>query len=477
MVSIKKPFHPLGENTKDNHAFFIHNQTLQDSAFMNILNYKLDTTNELLTARIGLLTIAHTINTLDLSNIIDQHFPILGSNRALKASTFINVLVLSQHEGGKCLDDTTHIAKDKALRFVTNQKVPTPQSIGIWLRRLGQSNQGIKALQAVNKTILKATLNQSKHITLDIDATEVIANKTDTQWTYNNNKGYMPMVGHIAQTGQIVASDFRAGNVAPAKDNLTFIKKCQSALPAGVKVNKLRIDAAGYQASIIDYCFANQIEFAIRAKMCQSLKQILIDKDNNWQPLCHKDGKAIKGQETFRMQHFIGKDGKVFELIVQRTQIIGQVELDLDLDTNNTQNSDQITNGQYIYRAIATNLDHLSDSEIIHFYNQRAEDSENRIKELKNDFGAKQMPCGDFNASALYFDICALSYNLFALMRQLLPLEFANKRAKYVRNRLYAIAAKVIQHGRQVIVKCQAQYYDLLTQVLNNIKAFKPLLS
>ncbi|CAB5501714.1 hypothetical protein AZO1586I_848 [Bathymodiolus thermophilus thioautotrophic gill symbiont] len=45
------------------------------------------------------------------------------------------------------------------------------------------------------------------------------------------------------------------------------------------------------------------------------------------------------------------------------------------------------------------------------------------------------MPCADFNANALYFDICSLSYNLFALMRQILPLEFANKRAKYVRNR------------------------------------------
>jgi hypothetical protein len=60
------------------------------------------------------------------------------------------------------------------------------------------------------------------------------------------------------------------------------------------------------------------------------------------------------------------------------------------------------------------------------------------------------------------------------LDKKLLPLEFANKRAKYVRNRL---AAKVLQHGRQVIVKCQAQYYNLLAQVLNNIKAFKPLLS
>jgi hypothetical protein len=32
------------------------------------------------------------------------------------------------------------------------------------------------------------------------------------------------------------------------------------------------------------------------------------------------------------------------------------------------------------------------DSKVIHFYNQRGEDSENRIKELKNDFGARQMP-------------------------------------------------------------------------------------
>jgi hypothetical protein len=38
-------------------------------------------------------------------------------------------------------------------------------------------------------------------------------------------------------------------------------------------------------------------------------------------------------------------------------------------------------------------------------------------------------------------------------MHQLLPLEFANKRAKYIRHRLYAIAAKVIKTGRKVIIR------------------------
>jgi hypothetical protein len=37
---------------------------LYTTAFMKILNYKLSSTNELLTARIGLLATAHTINTL-----------------------------------------------------------------------------------------------------------------------------------------------------------------------------------------------------------------------------------------------------------------------------------------------------------------------------------------------------------------------------------------------------------------------------
>ncbi|VVM25674.1 hypothetical protein BSPWISOXPB_7710 [uncultured Gammaproteobacteria bacterium] len=322
---------------------------------MNILNYKLDTTNELLTSRIGLITLAHTIQVLDLSKTIDQHFPALGSNCALKASTFINTLVLSQHEGGECLDDVVHIAKDKALRLVTNQQVPTPQAIGTWLRRLGKDNQGIKALRKANKTLLKATLNNCKNITLDIDASEVIANKADAQWTYKGNKSYMPMVGHIAQTGQIVATDFRAGNVSPNTDNLGFIKTCQDALPKGTNIKKLRIDAAGYQASIIDYCLENDIEFSIRAKMCQSLKDILVDKDNQWQPLVDKKGKAIDGQATFRMRHFMGDEGKVFDLIVQRSVVTGQVELDLGLDlnlnsNNNTQAPEQITTGPYIYK-------------------------------------------------------------------------------------------------------------------------------
>ena len=41
------------------------------------------------------------------------------------------------------------------------------------------------------------------------------------------------MVGHIAETGQVVAVDFRQGNIPPAQDNLAFIQQCQQSLPEG----------------------------------------------------------------------------------------------------------------------------------------------------------------------------------------------------------------------------------------------------
>ncbi len=107
-------------------------------------------------------------------------------------------------------------------------------------------------------------------MTLDIDATEIIAHKADAQWTYNKNKGFMPMVGHIAETGQVVAVDFRHGNVPPAQDNLAFIQQCQQSLPEGCALNALRIDAAGYQTKIIEYCDTQGIEYAIRTKSRQN---------------------------------------------------------------------------------------------------------------------------------------------------------------------------------------------------------------
>jgi hypothetical protein len=446
-------------------------QWVKQPGLMKILPYQIDTTNDLLTSRAGLLSIAELMKSTGLAERIDASFPPPGSNRGFKPSVFIQTLILMQHEGGFHLDDVKHIQGDEALRTVLGLvQVPTADALGDWLRRMGKYPQCATAFRQVNQSVLHSALHKRKAITLDIDATEIIAGKADARWTYKSNRGYMPMVGHIAETGQIVVCDFRQGNTSPAKGNLEFIRQCQNSLPAGCYVQNLRIDAAGYQTEIIKHCDNNNIGYAIRAKMSAYLKALITSvPDSDWQPLINRDGEEMPSHSTYRTVHCIGDYEQAFTIVVQRKRMKGQADLDMP------QSDQEVCAEGYVYRAIATNRESMSDSEIIHWYNQRAEDSENRIKELKLDFGGDTLPCSDFDANALYFSICALAYNLFALMRQLLPGELACCRATTLRWRLYAVAAKVVQTGRQVFVKVQSQHQALLDEVLTIMRQFVPL--
>ena len=440
---------------------------------MNILPYKLKTTNEQLTSRAGLLVVAQLMEQLELSKSIDAYFPAPKSNRGIPASSYLETLILMQHEGSFHLDDVKHLHEDSALTQVLGIKhLPKASALGNWLRRMGNTPQGMQSLVNVNKRVLKTALHQRKGVTLDIDATEIISQKADAQWTYKKNQGYMPMVGHIAEAGMVVACDFRSGNVSPAKENLEFIQQCQSALPQDCYIESLRIDAAGYQKKIIQYCEEQSIHYAIRAKMSSSIKEhIEVLENKDWQPLIHKNGETSQSQSTCRTVHWISDHETPLTLVIQRKAIKGQLELDTDESADST----EITHQGYLYRGIVTDHEDWTDSQIIHWYNQRGEDSENRIKELKLDFGGDILPCSDFGANALYFMICALSFNLLALMRLFLPEELAHHRAITIRWRVYAVAAKVIKTGRQIFIKMKAKHQALLEEILARIRLITPV--
>lgn len=432
-----------------------------------ILPHKLGTTNDLLTSQAGLLVPAQLMDSLDLASCIDHHLPAPGNHRGYAASTYIQTLLLMQHAGGFHLDDVRQLKADKALRSVLRlPAVPSAVALGNWLRRMGQLPDIQARVAEVNRYLLSVALHRCREVTLDIDASEIVAQKAETKWTYKKNRGYMPMVGHIAETDQVVAVDFREGNVAPAKDNLAFLKQCEAALPAGVRVKAFRGDAAAYQEKIIRHCDSEQVVYAIRATLSPGLKaQIAALPATVWQPMLDREGKTT-GQQTYRTSHCIGGYDKAFTLVIQRQPKQGQAALAWD----ETSHSEEYETGGFVYRAIATNQDSLSDSDVAHWYNDRGEASENRIKELKNDFGGATLPCSNFQANALYFALTALAYNLFALLRGLLPKPYQTQRAPTLRWRLYQLAAKVVKTGRQVIVKLHTDQQKLLAMVLARMR-------
>jgi len=100
--------------------------------------------------------------------------------------------------------------------------------LGEFVRRLGRSNQRIAATWIRQTGITVPTL--------DGDASPIVAEKDAPHLTYKGEQDYMPMIGHLAETGIVIHDEFRAGNIAPATDNLGFIQACEARLHKGLRI-------------------------------------------------------------------------------------------------------------------------------------------------------------------------------------------------------------------------------------------------
>ncbi len=78
----------------------------------------------------------------------------------------------------------------------------------------------------------------------------------------------------------------------------------------------------------------------------------------------------------------------------------------------------------------------------------------------------ERLPCGQFDANALYFHLCVTAYNLLVLLRRSLPPEWHTCRAPTFRWRVYALAAKVVSHARRVYLKFRPDQADLIKTLL-----------
>lgn len=411
-----------------------------------VLPFKLEQTRDLITAHAGLLLLGEFAIGMGLLEAVDKSLPAPGSGAGYRASEHVLPLVLMLNGGGRSLEDLRQIRDDEGLREVLELKrMPSADATGDWLRRGGVGG-GLEGLGAVNRRVLKRALKADgiKGYTLDIDATGIEAEKQSAQMTYKGYTGYMPMVGHLAENGLIVGEEFREGNASPGAGNLAFIKYCERQLPKGKRIKALRSDSAAYQARVINYCEEQGVEFAIGADLDEAVLRAI---------------KAISGLQWRTYQsghiaetvHCMNKSKQAFRLVVIRRPVQGD-----------------LFDGQPAaekYTVIATNRTE-SLEQLIAWYNQRGECSENRIKELKIGFGMERMPCGQFAANAVFFRIGVLAYNvgrLFAL--KALGASWHRHQVQTLRWKLYETAGKIVFHGRSLWLKVRRQVRGLFAEI------------
>ena len=405
-----------------------------------ILPFKLETTEQKITSHTGLALVAEAAVAVGLPNAFDGEFPAPGSNRGYTPWQFGRACILMLSGGGRYLDDLRELANDEALRETIDLEVPSPDATGDWLRRAGAA-AGDAGCNAVIKKMLNKMLPSlpRKEYTLDIDATFIEAHKFEAKYSYHKEKGYYPMTGWLAEQNILVAYEFREGNDSPSARNAQFIELCDAQMPAGCRISMVRSDSAAFCAAVIGYCQKTGKNFLIRASMDSAVKASTMNiPESDWKPLPSDLGP---GEYAEFVHAFNDKSVEAFRMVALRRPY--QRSFDPA--------AEQATEGER-YFAIATDLD-CDAPDVIRQYNARGA-TEVNIGEHKNGYGAAYAPCGEFEANAVWFGLCAIAYNLGIFLKVFaFGSEWTRYHAVTLRWRIYNTAGKLVRHAGQIILK------------------------
>ena len=403
-----------------------------------VLPIKLEESEEKLTSLGGLMLLEEFSRAKGLWAWVTKKFAAPGSGRGYRADEFLRPLIWLLHAGGRRLAEVRELgAEQEVLRAFGLKRLPSPDAMGQWLRRQGQGG-GVERIAAIDKELIRPYLNSiGEELTVDVDATIIEADKREAEWTYKKVKGYQPLLAYVA--GACVHHEFRAGNVSAGAEALAFMRACEAKLPGG-KQFYWRSDSAFYQAEVINHCSTGGRTFSITADKDSAVKAVIAQiPEAQWAPFRNRDG-IDTGREIAETVHTMNGTKQAFRLIVQRWE--------------NPQ-PDLFEASPYCYHVVATNRKGGA-SEVIWEHNQRGE-SENWHKELKLGYGMEQLPCGELKANAMYFAVGVLAYNLGVLLKaELLPEEYRNSTVQTLRWKLYRMAAKLVRHGRQWVLKVRA---------------------
>ena len=96
-----------------------------------VFGFKLERTEETLTAQGGLALLAEFNHGLGVCGLADRYLPGPGSNRGYAPSVFVDRLILMLQGGGRSLEDLRELRREAGvLRLLGREAMPDPDTLG-----------------------------------------------------------------------------------------------------------------------------------------------------------------------------------------------------------------------------------------------------------------------------------------------------------------------------------------------------------
>jgi hypothetical protein len=355
----------------------------------------------------GICFVMNAVEKKNLASLIDNKLGKRAKQAKFPLSNIILNWIYSNFCGADRLEDAKNL-KRKCFQTIPGFNYASPDSIALIFKSLSTTSTKI-----LNKSKIKGELSSITHEfnfnpklnelmldiamkldllkknvphTLDYDCTIIETEKFDSTYTYKENlkghiKGYQPGVSFIGKLPIYIEN--RQGRTHAAYKMEEVLERSLENLDRhGIKPKSFRSDAAAYQKGVVDLMDSKGIEFFIRAKNTNFLKDEA-EFSLEWEEKKFRhETKSVCDIRDFQ------PDGwkKPYRIVLER----------------------KLTDGQYFYYGIMTNNMTMSMEEVVHFYNQRG-DAENNFKALKKDFNWNHLPFSYLNQNTVFLIISAIA--------------------------------------------------------------------
>ena len=410
------------------------------------MGFKLEFTNREISPWTGIILIKKMLKKMCFDqSLSDIGLPQPGSNRGYSPEQLIKQFMTSVWCGANRFEHCEITRQDEVMRpfWDFNRMV------------------GHKAIQrlfckfslALNQRIFSALYQwffsglKFDSYTLDVDSMAMTryGEQEGAVKGYNPSKrgrnSHHPLMAFIAEVRMVANFWLRPGGAYTSNNIESFIADTFEKL-SGKKVGLFRADSGFYDQKVFNFLEDKErnVNYIIAAKLYAPLQR-LFAAQRTW--LSVDDGIEIaeceyQSNEWDKPRRII----MVRQHIPDRPKACGK-SLRLFREEGLYKN--------YRHSCYVTNLT-LPALTVWQLYRQRA-DSENRIKELKYDFGGDSFVMNDFYATEAALNFVMMAYNIISLFRQVVLGTPVHQQMKTLRYKVFAIGGYLVKNGNETILK------------------------
>ena len=408
------------------------------------MNIKIDFTDKEITPWGGISLMKQMLEKVNFTEVLHTiSLPEQGSNRGYPPEQLVLHLLIGIWCGAGCFEHLEVTRQDEVIKDLFG-----------WERMAGS-----KAFQryfnkfslAINQEVFTKLYQwffsnlQFDNYTLDFDSTIMTryGNQQGAKKGYNpkkpGRKSHHPIMAFVADCRMIANFWLRSGDSYTTNNFLNFLEDTLTKLE-NKKVGLIRADSGFYCKEIFDYLEAQTYDYIIAARFYHPIK-LKLAQHKTWLKL--DEGIEI-AETTYQSEEWESERRMVMvrQEINKRPKAAGK-QLRLFEDEGIYKN--------YRYSCFITNLE-LPAKVVYDMYRSRA-DAENRIKEVKYDFGAESFNVKDFWATEAVLNFVMMAYNLMSLFRQAILGGKTQHFLKTIRYKAFAIGGYMIKDGNSRILK------------------------